>query len=387
MKIAVIVNSYPPRLGGLEFHVENLAQGLKNLGHEVWVYTISDHPHERCDDGVKVTTWRSFFPIADVISFPPLGTRKRLTQLLKRDGIDVVSIHTRFFPMSFIGLRAAHAASIPCIHTEHGSGFVAASSMIVKIGSRTVDLTMGRYILRHADKVLAISDNASRFVHRLAHVDSTVFYNAINLIPRSSGHNSNGTLSLHRSDHASASLSQRYPNRPNHLVFVGRLVPGKGWDTFLECVQILHQAGYKVSADILGDGTDYNRAIEYRHALNLDDVVQIHGRVDQSEVRDHLADSTLVNPTILSEGFQTTLLESIAVGGQIATFDVPGATLLKESGAPVTICQSHSASDLARLIAKMSEHPMPCASEALVAQWTWPARVTEYENIARQVIQ
>ena len=44
MKIAMIVNSYPPHLGELESHIENLAHGLAEQGHRMWVLTISDSP-------------------------------------------------------------------------------------------------------------------------------------------------------------------------------------------------------------------------------------------------------------------------------------------------------------------------------------------------------
>ena len=72
MKIAMIVNSYPPRLGGLESHIENLAHGLAEQGHRVWVLTISDSPGRRTDDGVRVLTGRSHLPITEVISALPI---------------------------------------------------------------------------------------------------------------------------------------------------------------------------------------------------------------------------------------------------------------------------------------------------------------------------
>ena len=179
MKIAMIVNSYPPRLGGLESHIENLAHGLAEQGHRVWVLTISDSPGRRTDDGVRVLTGRSHLPIAEVISCPSPGARRAITGFLRAQAIDVVSTHTRFFPMSLVGLRAAHAAGVPVIHTEHGSGFVATPSPVIALGSRAVDLTAGRYVLRRAERVLAVSPQAAAFVKRLGGVDADVFYNEI----------------------------------------------------------------------------------------------------------------------------------------------------------------------------------------------------------------
>ena len=70
MRIAFIVNSYPPRLGGLESHIYHLSVSLAQLGHEVFVLTISDKPGHRQEEGVDIRTDRRHFPVADIISFP-----------------------------------------------------------------------------------------------------------------------------------------------------------------------------------------------------------------------------------------------------------------------------------------------------------------------------
>lgn len=367
MKIAMIVNSYPPRVGGLEFHIENLARGLTDLGHEVWVLTISAQPGHRRDGKVRVLTGRAHLPIADVITVPNLGTTARLAQFLRAHEIDLVSTHTRFFPMSFVGLRAAHRAGIPVIHTEHGSGYVATPSPIIFLGSRTVDLSFGRYVLTHAEKVLGVSPQAAAFAQRLGAPQVDVFYNAITP-PQSSSH-----------------LAEA-PGQPNHLVFVGRMVPGKGWDTFLEAVHMLRQQGYEVTGELLGDGADLEQARERIQELGLTGTVVARGRVDQEKVREALRGATLVNPTVLSEGFQTTLLEAIAERGRVVTFQVPGAELLREQGAPVSICEQPTAQALAYAIREALEAPLPLADLSLIDAWTWPARAREYAEIAEQVL-
>lgn len=364
MKIAMIVNSYPPRVGGLEFHIENLAQGLTDLGHEVWILTISAQPGQRRDGKVRVLTGRAHLPIADVITVPNLGTTARLTRFLRDNAIDLVSTHTRFFPMSFVGMRAAQRAGIPVIHTEHGSGYVATPSPIIFLGSRTVDLSFGRYVLTHANKVLGVSPQAAAFAEKLGAPQADVFYNAI----------------------TPPQPVDDVQDRPSHLVFVGRMVPGKGWDTFLEAVAELRQLGYEVTGELLGDGADLEQAHERIQELGLAGTVAARGRVDQAEVRQALRGATLVNPTVLSEGFQTTLLEAIAERGRVVTFQVPGAELLREQGAPVSICEQPTAQALADAIRDALKAPLPLADPALINAWTWPARAREYAKIAEQVV-
>ena len=206
MRFAMVLNTYPPRLGGVEMHAFNLADQLTQLGHKVWVLTLDSERSIRQDGKVQVLTGIGYLPIAEVISYPALGSAAAISRFLKAKHIDVVSTHTRFFPMSFVGARAAQKASIPYIHTEHGSNFVNNSNPIIAIGSRVVDLSLGRYVTTHAAQVLGVSEAAANFAGRLGAKDPQVFYNAINL----------------------PETPYTGPQRPNHLVFIGRMVEGKG---------------------------------------------------------------------------------------------------------------------------------------------------------------
>ncbi|WP_172192241.1 glycosyltransferase family 4 protein [Actinomyces faecalis] len=366
MRIAFVSNTYPPRSGGLELHIHNLAQGLAELGHTVHVLTISPDgaPTSRRDGGVRVLTGGAHLPIAEVISFPSLGTTHHIADYLAREGIEVVSTHTRFFPMSLVGLRAARRAGIPVIHTEHGSGFVASSSPVIAAGARSVDLTWGRYVLRHADRVLAVSPQAADFVTRLSGVEAEVFYNAITP-PAGTG---------------------RHSDRPTHLVFVGRVVDGKGWDTFLQSVAALRRSGLEVDGELLGDGADLALARRQAAELGLGSVVDIPGRVPAAQVRKRLDGATLVNPTVLSEGFQTTILEAIAEGGRVVTFEVPGAQLLREAGAPVAICPERTGESLTSTLRELLVSPPKPAAPELITPWTWPVRARQYSQIVHDVL-
>lgn len=364
MNVWFIVNRYPPHVGGLEFHVQHLASELSARGHHVTVVSLDDVPGKRRDGDVSVKVHRGFFDIGDVISFPAPREPYRLKKMLVRHQVDVVSTHTRFFPMSAIGLRAAHSAGVPVLHTEHGSGFVVSDSRTIAWGSRAVDLTAGRHVLRGADKVLAISDAAAKFVYRLARVEADVFPNAV--MP-----------AMFRSPEI---------DRPEHLVFVGRIVPGKGWDTYLRTVFALRQSGLEVDGEMLGGGPQLEQAAAMAYDLGLDGVVAIRGRVPQTEVRSSLAGATLLNPTVLSEGFQTTLIEAAIEGGRVVTYDVPGIQQLRASGAPISVAESRSEDEFIELVRTAVDKPLPIAPCDAMEGWTWPVRASEYERILEGVV-
>ncbi len=275
-----------------------------------------------------------------------------------------MSTHTRFFPMSFVGTRAAKRAGIPVVHTEHGSGFVASGSPLIFTASRIVDHTVGRYVLGSANQVLGVSDEAVEFASKLGARKTMTFLNAIPAVdPPLEG-----------------------TRRPQHLVFVGRMVPGKGWDTFLQAIARLRSEGWEVDGEMLGDGESLPHARLKARELGLDDVVSIRGQVDAPRVREALRGATLVNPTVLSEGFQTTLLEAIAEKGRVVTFPVPGAELLRSQGGPVLVTRESTVNALVDSIRECLFSPPEAAPSGLIDQWTWPRRAREYLEVLESTV-
>lgn len=366
MHFAFVVNNYPPRTGGVELHVQALAHELVRKGHRATVVTLGSPVGWRQDTGVDVLTLPEHFRVADILGFPSPGTRRRISRLLRDLEADVVSVHTRFFPMSFVGWRAARAARVPVIHTEHGSDHVSSDSFLIRVASKAVDFTLGRMVLRGADRVLGVSETVVAFVNRLAGVTARVFYNAIPA----------------ETTESEAEARRATAANQKHLVFVGRIVPGKGWDTYLEVLGQLRKAGYDLTGEVLGDGANLNELRQRVVLSDLNGVVEVRGRVPQSEVRAALRSATLVNPTTLSEGFQTTLLEAIAEGAAVATYPVPGASTLAAMGAPVAISAEPTKESLSATLEALLREPPAPAPTGFIANWTWPARADEYIEIA-----
>lgn len=362
--VAFIVNNYPPHRGGVERHVHSLAGALTRQGTTCTVITLSDDVGETIEDGVTVIRMPHRLRVGSVLSFPRLGAGRRIRTILRQRAVTVVSTHTRFFPLSWIGTRAARSQGIPALHTEHGSGFVRGVSPVIAIASRMVDLTVGRATLRSATRVLAVSDSVATFVKRLAGVEAQVFYNAINL------------------EEWQRSAETAPPTR---FVFLGRLVPGKGWDALLAAFATLdQQCPGLYSVDIVGDGPDRQKAIDDVRRRGLEGRVVVHGHVEGEKLRDLLATGVLVNPTTLSEGFQTSLIEALACGANVVTYDVPGAALLRADGAPVAIVEPTPVA-LAAGMREAVENPKPVYDSTRLARWGWAARSSDYLDTIRSL--
>lgn len=356
------VNNFPPSVGGVEMHVSRLADELVALGHRVTVVAVAPEGGSMVERGIRVIRIRGFLRIGDVLSFPAPGTARRLRRYLSEHDVAVVSTHTRFFPMSVIGVRAARRASLPVVHTEHGSDHVRGVSLPVAIASRMVDHSLGRWVLSRATIVLAVSEAVGDFVRRLAGVEARVFYNAIDIAPWEAA----------RPTESDAS---------ERLTFLGRLVPGKGWEDFLDVVAAAVAAGRSPLANIIGDGPDRERVEAMVRDRGLDDYVAVRGRLEGAQLVAAVAGSTLINPTVLSEGFQTSLIETLAAGGRVVTYPVPGADVLRSQGAPIAIAHVRTPAALVAALEQLdAEHPTPLGSAALGA-WDWTTRAREFVDV------
>lgn len=360
-----VVNNYPPHVGGVERYLEQLTRSLVRAGVRVTVVTLAPAPGEAIEHGVRVIRLRGHIPIAGVIGFPAPMTARRLVRRLSGEDVSAVSVHTRFFPMSFVGMRVAHRLRVPLIHTEHGAGFVVTRPRPLSWAARLVDLTVGRRVLRSASRVVAISDEVAAFVASLAGRDSVVLPNAVAV-----------------SDWRPTRAQQGPPPSPR-LVFVGRLVPNKGWDEFLRIGARLIGSGafLGLRLDVVGDGADRIRAQDTIQGLGIEDRVSLHGQLDEAGVRGLLEGAVLVNPSRLAEGFQMTVLEAVLMGCQVASYPVPSVGPLLADGAPIRVVASRREEDLLHAVMQCLSDPLPAMPESARGRWDWSTRAAEFLDL------
>lgn len=363
--LAFIVNNYPPKAGGVELHVSSLAHALAKEGLNITVFALDNKCGEAVENGVRVVRLPCTPLIANVLAFPFPGTAKRIRQRLSDLKVEVVSVHTRFFPMTYLGVRIARKLNIPAILTEHGSDHVRGVSRLIGIASRVVDFTIGRYVLRNSTRVLAISEAAQSFVWRLGCVHAEVFRNAINV----------STFSRISSSTAA--------HRPK-LVFLGRLVPGKGWEHALEVAKALSSEDLDFDLHFIGDGPDYDALVRACHSSGISGRVTVHGRLSIDDIAILLQGSILLNPSVLAEGFQTTLLEAIASGAAIVSTPVAAAQYLRELGAPIELVEAEDISCWVRKTRAYLLGTPPQMQQETLDQFDWSVRGREYEEIVEQ---
>ncbi|WP_181686630.1 glycosyltransferase family 4 protein [Halorhabdus salina] len=173
MKVLFVTHRYPPRTGGVETHVQELATRLVDRGHEVTVFSAdagSDIPSNHTVNGVRVRRFRSLSPGGAFYAAP------QMTHAIRQAEADVIHAHNyHAFPLFFVALGVADERFVVTTH-YHGQS---------ASGFRDVLLScyrpFGRWALRQADDVIAVSEWEQRQLWSDFGVDATVIPNGVDV--------------------------------------------------------------------------------------------------------------------------------------------------------------------------------------------------------------
>lgn len=173
MRVLFVTHRYPPRTGGVESHVREIATRLAARGHDVTVFSADagdDVPDEHTTDGVRVRRFRSVSPGGAFYVAPQLALAVR------RAAADVVHAHNyHAFPLFFAALGVTDERFVATTH-YHGasaSGFRDALLSFYR--------PLGRWAVRQADDVIAVSEWERRRLREDFGVDATVIPNGVDV--------------------------------------------------------------------------------------------------------------------------------------------------------------------------------------------------------------
>lgn len=207
---------------------------------------------------------------------------------------DIVITHTRFFWSSFIGTLKAKKATH--IHIEHGNDFVKHNNKIIQLASIIYDYIFGKYVLKKANKIFAVSKSCQKFVKKLSNKNASILHNCID------------DKFFQNKEIENLKIKKK------SIAFVGRLVYAKG-------VQDLIQAFQELKSDytlyIAGNG-------DYKDQLKKDENIVYLGELNKEQIKSLLSKTDIfVNPSY-NEGLPTSVLEAGIMGCKTIATDVGG---------------------------------------------------------------
>jgi glycosyltransferase involved in cell wall biosynthesis len=256
---------------------------------------------------------REISPLGD------LATIYQLWKLIRRERPDIVHTHTA--KAGFVGRIAARLAGVPIIvHTYHGHVFAGYFSP-----ARTrLFLLLERFCARLSTRVITLSAALKRElseVYRIAPPDQ------IEVIPL--GFELDRLAALKR--HEGAFRAQHHiPEAAPLIGIVGRLVPIKNHDLFLQAARIVHAQLPGAFFALVGDGERRAELVAMAGSLGLADRVRFTGWIADVPPVYSALDALVLSSN--NEGLPVSLIEAMAAGVPVVSTSVGGVPDLLDGG-------------------------------------------------------
>lgn len=307
MRILVTCDWFAPGTGGgAERVAYEVGRRLARDGHDVTVLATRPPSGAAFDpiDGVRV----ELVPAIDLsrlvraqVSVAPALARAT-GRLIARVRPDVVWAHSLQFQTTPFAAIAARRAGIPLVVSAH-IGDLRGVSGALGIAARLHESTVGRTILRHSTRVIAVSDAVADHVRSLASaVPVDVVPNGIDLVR---------FLPV-----------EPEPSNMFRIGLLGRLVRNKGPETAVAALVELRRRGVPAQLVVAGDGVERASMQASATAAGVSQHLRFDGYRRDPEHWLGTIDA-LVRPS-LTEGMPLGLLEALATGVPVVASDIPG---------------------------------------------------------------
>ncbi|RLM57156.1 glycosyltransferase family 1 protein [Halobellus sp. Atlit-31R] len=312
MKILQVTPRYPPQSGGVETHVKEISERLVERGHQVTVVSAdagAEGERRERRNGVVVRRFRSVAPNGAMHFCPQIAVAVR-----RSDG-DVVHAHNyHSFPLFFAALGAGDRKFVVTTHYHGGS----ASS----VRDRLLSLyrPFGRWAVRHADEVIAVSEWERDELESDFGVDATVIPNGVD---------------VERFAEAEP-VEREWP----YLLTVGRLEEYKGVQHVIRAMTELPDYDLLIA----GSGPYREELEKVTREEGVEDRVEFLGYVDDEELPGLYAGAEVYVTMSEFESYGMTVAEALAAGTPCVVRDTGGLSDWTETAGIVGLTETASRS-------------------------------------------
>lgn len=363
MRVLMATPRFLPGIGGVERHVERVAQRLVQRGCDVTVLTTGVEQglpaRERIAEieVLRVSAWRHG---KDVYAAPGIYTE------LKRGDWDLVhvqSYHTFVAPLAMLGARKA---SVPYVLTFHGGGH----SSRIRARIRSPQLLALRPLLGRASRLVAVAGFEIEHYGRLLRIPESRFV----LIP-------NGAELPAPPQGVVASKNGL------QIASVGRLERYKGHQRVLAALPHILRTRPDATLWIAGSGPYEQKLRQMADRLGVADRVTIEA-VPAAAPEELAARLGAVDVVVLMSEFEThplAVLEALALGRPVVVADTSGLRELAAQGYARSVALESDPAVVAAAV--LAEAEQPTRSGSLVLP-SWDdcadAHHVLYESVLRE---
>jgi glycosyltransferase involved in cell wall biosynthesis len=182
------------------------------------------------------------------------------------------------------------------------------------------------------------------------------------------------------------------PRKQAELLFVGRLVPGKGTDILVRAIPSILEKCQNLTVTIVGDGPELENLRTLSQQLNIMNRVSFTGSVSHETLPAYYRRATMLVAPSLAEGFGLVPVEALGCGCPVAASDLPSFRGILDSGRAGRFFRPGDPEDLARTVTAMlmdgNERSTAANSGRLhvLSNYDWRVISQLYTSILRPLI-
>ena len=303
MKVLLISQFLSSTRGGGESVFSQIANGISEKGHKVFVITnkVENEDYTKFHDNVKLIFISSVPHIAGYA--PSLGENikfiiqaiKKGFSLIRKEKIQL--IHSNNFSPSFVGSILSSLTKVPhiiCVHDVFSyceKDYWKKSSKQPKVSK--INAILGplfeHMIIKLSHNLIHTVSDASRddLIKLGAKKPIKVIHNAIK-----------------------NKIVSDFKVNPYQFVFIGRLIFYKNVKTVIRALTIVKQSYPEIQFIVIGDGPDKSNLIKLTKDLHLEENVTFEGFVSQNKKEELISSSLATVFPSTCEGFGLVMLES-----------------------------------------------------------------------------
>ena len=367
--------------GGMNVYARQLALALGNAGVQVDIFT-RDHT----DTESKIT---EIAPGVRVIHLPGGPTETALDGLFPHlpefsqallefqieTGLTYQAVHSHYWLSGWVGQQMANEWRAPHILTFHTLSLIKMQSRAGESEPATRQ-QVERELMASADHIVAFSPHERDAMVRLYQADAT----RIGLIP------CGVDLSLFRPLDPQEVREKLGLNGEKVLLYVGRIEPLKGLELLLHTaaqLQTFEQIRVLVVGGGAGRDQEIDRLREMAKSLNVDEVFDFIGRVDQQDLPLYYNAADVCVVPSFYESFGLAALESMACGTPVVATRAGGLSTIIQHGRTGYLkawrCPEAFASSVEMIISSRNlQHSMGLAARRRAEGLSW-------DNVAGQI--
>ncbi len=304
MKI-LLLSVHPPQGGGSAHSSQELAVGLRSLGHEV--IHLAPYRSESDRPNYPDLIWfAADFP--DALQISPAAQQlmdSYVQQIYQQYGqFDWVILGRESFLWQVPAIRAVHRGAITVIvRGAYINKLIGIEAVNLQLREKLVDL------YRSCDRIICIAQHLVTSVQQvIGHANITFLPNPIDL-----------------SAFQAVLPQQTLERQPIRIFMAAQLKARKRPLDAVEIVHLLVQKGMDCYLTICGDGDDRHKMLELIQSYGLEQRISLKGKLERKEVIKYLQEAEIVLLCSDNEGRPRVLQEAIAAGKAIVAYDNPGS--------------------------------------------------------------